>query len=121
MWAMTMPYSGQGWRHSALRRGVHYAFNPAHYIGIVIANTTLLYKYNFSTEKNIIEEIIWFYTFGLVYVTISLYSSSSIIQYWLLSMNQNFNIHNLTCLLNWPGKNIMEDKTKCYKDTLFSK
>jgi hypothetical protein len=41
--AMTMPYSGQGWRHSVLR-GVHYVFNPDHYIGIVIANTTLLYK-----------------------------------------------------------------------------
>jgi hypothetical protein len=60
--AMTMPYSGQGWRHSALpfgsctmsatlttmlasRRVVHYVFNPDHYIGIVIANTTFLYKY----------------------------------------------------------------------------
>jgi hypothetical protein len=48
--AMTMPYSGQGWRHSALPFGssslrvVHYVFNPDHYIGIVIANTTLLYK-----------------------------------------------------------------------------
>jgi hypothetical protein len=48
--AMTMPYSGQGWRHSALPFGrvVHYVFNPDHYIGIVIANTTLLYKYNMS-------------------------------------------------------------------------
>jgi hypothetical protein len=27
-------------------RVVHYVFNPDHYIGIVIANTTLLYKYN---------------------------------------------------------------------------
>ena len=26
-------------------RVVHYVFNPDHYIGIVIANTTLLYKY----------------------------------------------------------------------------
>jgi hypothetical protein len=34
--AMTMPYS---------LRVVHYVFNPDHYIGIVIANTTLLYKY----------------------------------------------------------------------------
>jgi hypothetical protein len=48
--AMTMPYSGQGWRHSALPIGssslrvVHYVFNPDDYIGIVIANTTLLYK-----------------------------------------------------------------------------
>ena len=43
---MTMPYSGQSWRHSALYlRVVHYIFNPDHYIGIVIANTTLLYKY----------------------------------------------------------------------------
>jgi hypothetical protein len=25
-------------------RVVHYVFNPDHYIGIVIANTTLLYK-----------------------------------------------------------------------------
>ena len=25
--------------------GSHYVFNPDHYIGIVIANTTLLYKY----------------------------------------------------------------------------
>jgi len=33
---MTMPYS---------LRVVHYVFNPDHYIGIVIANTTLLYKY----------------------------------------------------------------------------
>ena len=24
---------------------MHYVFNPDHYIGIVIANTTLLYKY----------------------------------------------------------------------------
>jgi len=24
---------------------VHYVFNPDHYIGIVIANTTLLYKW----------------------------------------------------------------------------
>jgi hypothetical protein len=56
--AMTMPYSGQGWRHSARPFGanivvrvedivsarpvVHYVFNPDHYIGIVIANTTLL-------------------------------------------------------------------------------
>jgi hypothetical protein len=40
--AMTMPYSGQGWIHSALPlRVVHYVFNPDHYIGIVIANTTL--------------------------------------------------------------------------------
>ena len=31
--AMTMPYRG---------RVVHYVFNPDHYIGIVIANTTLL-------------------------------------------------------------------------------
>jgi hypothetical protein len=36
--AMTMPYSGQGWRHSA----------PDNYIGIVIANTTLLYKYTYT-------------------------------------------------------------------------
>jgi hypothetical protein len=50
MLAMTMSYSGQGWRHSALRKGVHYAFNPDHYIGIVIANTTLLYKYILSPE-----------------------------------------------------------------------
>jgi hypothetical protein len=44
--AMTMPYSGQGWRHSALPFGscTLYVFNPDHYIGIVIANTTLLYK-----------------------------------------------------------------------------
>jgi hypothetical protein len=34
--AMTISYSG---------RVVHYVFNPDHYIGIVIANTTLLYKY----------------------------------------------------------------------------
>jgi hypothetical protein len=48
--AMTMPNSGQGWRHSALRFGsctiIVYVFNPDHYIGIVIgiviANTTLL-------------------------------------------------------------------------------
>ena len=33
---MNMSYSG---------RVVHYVFNPDHYIGIVIANTTLLYKY----------------------------------------------------------------------------
>ena len=26
-------------------RVVHYVFNPDHYFGIVIANTTLLYKY----------------------------------------------------------------------------
>jgi hypothetical protein len=26
------------------RSGVHYVFNPDHYIGIVIANTTLFYK-----------------------------------------------------------------------------
>ena len=26
-------------------RVVHYVFNPDHYIGIIIANTTLLYKY----------------------------------------------------------------------------
>ena len=37
--AMTKPYSG------TLLRVVHYVFNPDHYIGIVIANTTLLYKY----------------------------------------------------------------------------
>jgi hypothetical protein len=28
---------------------VHYVFNPDHYIGIVIANTTLSYKY-YSTK-----------------------------------------------------------------------
>jgi hypothetical protein len=33
--ALTMPYSS---------RVVHYVFNPDHYIGIVIANTTLLYN-----------------------------------------------------------------------------
>ena len=38
---MTMPYSGQGWRHSLV---VYYVLNPDHYIGIVIANTTLLYN-----------------------------------------------------------------------------
>jgi hypothetical protein len=27
-----------------ISRVVHYVFNPDHYIGIVIANTTLLYK-----------------------------------------------------------------------------
>jgi hypothetical protein len=48
-----MPYSGQGWRHSALPfLVVHYVFNPNHYIGIVIANTTLLYKYNINTQFN---------------------------------------------------------------------
>ena len=43
--AMTMPYSGQGLRHSALAFGSCTVFNPDHYVGIVIANTTLLYKY----------------------------------------------------------------------------
>ena len=62
--AMTMPYSGQGWRHNALPFGsctmsstplrvVHYVFNPNHYIGIVIANTTLLYKYLQYINNNI--------------------------------------------------------------------
>jgi hypothetical protein len=37
------------------------------------------------------------FSFGLVYVTISLYSSSSIIQYRLLPMNQIFNIHDENC------------------------
>ena len=39
---MTMPYSG---------RVVHYVFNPDHYIGIVIANTTLLYDYALFITK----------------------------------------------------------------------
>ena len=42
--AMAMPYSGQGRRHSALQV-VHYVFNSDHYIDIVIAKTTLLYKW----------------------------------------------------------------------------
>ena len=68
--------------------------------------------YNFSTGTNIIEEIIWFNTFGLVYVTISLYSSSSIIQYRLLSMNQIFNILKLTWLY-W-FYNVFEDYSICH-------
>ena len=43
--AMNMPYSGQGWRHSALPFASCTVFNPDHYFGIVIANTILLYKY----------------------------------------------------------------------------
>ena len=31
-------------------RQVHYVFSPDHYIGIVIANTTLLYKYCAGTK-----------------------------------------------------------------------
>jgi hypothetical protein len=58
------------------------------------------------------EEIIWFYTFGLVYVTISLYSSPSIIQYRLLSMNQIFNILKLTWLY-W-FYNVFEDYSICH-------
>jgi hypothetical protein len=62
------------------------------------------------------------FSFGLVYETISLYSSSSIIQYRLLPMNQIFNLFKLTrlywfyngfedysiCHLNWQcsGYNI---------------
>jgi hypothetical protein len=45
---MTMPYSG---------RIVHYVFNPDHYIGIAIANTTLLYKY---TIKELILTHLYF-------------------------------------------------------------
>jgi len=30
---------------------VHYVFNPDHYIGIVIANTPLLYKYRTQCEN----------------------------------------------------------------------
>ena len=54
---MTMPYSGQ------TRRGVHYVFNPDHYIGIVIANTTLLYKQELFLKKDVRRStnIIFFY------------------------------------------------------------
>ena len=45
---MTMPYSG---------RIVHYVFNLDHYIGIDIANTTLLYKY---TIKELILTHLYF-------------------------------------------------------------
>ena len=43
--AMTMPYSGQGWRHSALSFGSCTMPSTLTTILTVIANTTLLYKY----------------------------------------------------------------------------
>jgi hypothetical protein len=49
--AMTMSYSGQGSGHSARPWPLYwhsYIFNPDHYFGIVIANTTLLYKWGWS-------------------------------------------------------------------------
>jgi hypothetical protein len=56
--AMTMPYSDQGSRHSARPWPLYwhsYVFNPDHYVGIVIANTTLLYKWgrNYPGRKGI--------------------------------------------------------------------
>jgi hypothetical protein len=37
--------------YSPSGRVVHYVFNPDHYIGIVIANTTLLYKSGYYVIK----------------------------------------------------------------------
>jgi hypothetical protein len=45
---------------------VHYVFNPDHYIGIVIANTKLLYKYQSSKLAML-----------LLYVYIIIFTSSS--------------------------------------------
>ena len=49
---MTMPYSGQGWRHSALPFGSCTMFSTLTTILAVIANTTLLYKYEISQNKS---------------------------------------------------------------------
>ncbi len=56
--AMTMPYSGQGWRHSALPFGsCTMSSTLTTYIGIVIANTTLLYELNLCILFNKIFEL----------------------------------------------------------------
>ena len=53
---------------------MHYVFNPDHYIGIVIANTTLLYKYNIFFRK---------FNFVVVFV---LFVSNSILRDCTLSL-----------------------------------
>ena len=39
-------------QHNNNNNVVHYVFNPDHYLGIVIANTTLLYNYTNNVYQN---------------------------------------------------------------------
>jgi hypothetical protein len=74
--AMTMTYSGQGWRV------VHYVFNPDHYIAIVIANTTLLYNYNGNMNSKSVIYTLNIPLNVLLMTTINRSSVSYFLEWW---------------------------------------